>query len=152
MQVLLELDEPDLARDCDAKWVSKDEVVRVEFAATSGVLQSGVGLNRYGVGDALLTGSTGDRWCVSRDRFDAKYTPQAPTLPGRAGSYRNRPLPVLAKRMSVAFSVSRSAGGDVLRGNAGDWLVEYSPGDHGIVAQDRFDKVYSALRPAVPRS
>jgi hypothetical protein len=30
--------------------------------------------------------------------------------------------------MSVRFSVARSAGGDVLRGNAGDWLVQYAPG------------------------
>ena len=146
MQVLLELDEPDLVADSEAQWVSKDELVAVEFAATAGAVQSAVGLNRYVVGDAVLTGSTGDRWCVSRGRFDAKYEPQAPTSPGQAGSYRNRPLPVLAKRMSVAFSVSRSAGGDLLRGNAGDWLMQYSAGDHGVVTQERFDRVYRALR------
>jgi hypothetical protein len=44
--------------------------------------------------------------------------------------------------MSVAFTVQRSAGGDVLRGEAGDWLVQYAPGDHGIVAAERFDRVY----------
>lgn len=146
MQVLLELDEPDLATDSDAQWVSKDEIVAVEFAAAAGALQSAVGLNRYAAGDALLTGSTGDRWCVSRGRFDAKYEPQAPTSPGQAGSYRNRPLAVLAKRMTLPFSVSRSAGGDLLRGNAGDWLVQYAPGDHGVVTQERFDKVYRVLR------
>ena len=152
MQLLLEIDEPDLATDSDARWVSKDEVVAVEFAATAGALQSAVGLNRYAVGDALLTGSTGDRWCVSRDRFDTKYAPEAPTLTGQAGSYRNRPLVVLAKRMTVAFSVSRSTGGDILRGNAGDWLVQYSPGDHGVVAKQRFDAVYRALPPDVLES
>jgi len=99
-----------------------------------------------GSADALVcTGATGDRWCVSRDRFDAKYEPQAPTLPGQAGGYRNHPLAVLVKRMSVAFSVSRSAGGDELRGNAGDWLVQYAPGDHGIVAKERFERVYRVL-------
>lgn len=148
MQVLLELDGPDLAADPEAQWVCKDEIVAVEFAATAGEVQSAVGLNRYVVGDALLTGSTGDRWCVSRGRFNVKYEPQAPTLPGQAGSYRNRPVAVLAKRMPVAFSVSRSAGGDLLRGNAGDWLVQYSPGDHGVVTQERFDRVYRATRTA----
>jgi PGDYG protein len=148
MQVLLELDGPDLAADPDAQWVSKDEIVAVEFAATAAALQSAVGLNRYVAGDALLTGSTGDRWCVSRGRFDAKYEPQAPTLPGQAGSYRNRPVSILAKRMTVAFSVSRSAGGDLLRGNAGDWLLQYSPGDHGVVTRERFDTVYRATRTA----
>jgi uncharacterized protein (DUF2237 family) len=135
-------ESPNLAADCAACWVVKDEVVSVEFAAAAGMIESAVGLNRYAAGDALLTGSTGDRWCVSRDRFDAKYLPEAPTSPGEPGRYRNRPIPVLAKRMTAAFTVERSAGGDLLRGDAGDWLVQYAPGDHGIVAAARFGSVY----------
>ena len=83
----LQLDNPDLTVDPDACWAIKDEVVTVEFAAVPGVIESAVGLNRYAAGDALLTGSTGDRWCVSRDRFDAKYQPEAPTLHGQDGRY-----------------------------------------------------------------
>jgi PGDYG protein len=142
----LKLENPDLAADGAACWVVKDEVVRVEFALAAGVLESAVGLNRYAAGDALLTGSTGDRWCVSRDRFEAKYRPEPPTVPGDGGSYRNRPVQVLAKRMSVAFCIARSAGGDMLLGDAGDWLLQYAPGDHGVVARARFDKVYRVLR------
>ena len=141
----LTLENPDLAADGAACRVVKDEVVQVEFASAAGVLESAVGLNRYAAGDALLTGSTGDRWCVSRDRFDVKYRPEPPTLPGQGGSYRNRPVAVLAKRMSAAFAVARSVGGDVLLGEAGDWLLQYAPGDHGVVAQARFDKVYRVL-------
>ncbi len=133
---------PDLAADPAAVWIIKDEVVSVEFAPRAGALQSAVGLNRYAAGDALLTGSTGDRWCVSRDRFDAKYRVEAPTVAGQPGRYRNVPVPVLAKRMPVAFTVARSAAGDILRGEPGDWLIEYAPGDHGIVAQVRFEQVY----------
>jgi PGDYG protein len=140
--MMLQLENPDLTGDSGTCWVVKDEVVSVQFADAPGALQSAVGLNRYAAGDALLTGSTGDRWCVSRDRFDAKYQPEAPTSAGRAGRYRNRSVAVLAKRMSAAFTVARSAGGDVLRGEAGDWLVQYAPGDHGIVAAARFDRVY----------
>lgn len=139
---MLQLQNPDLSSDSDACWVVKDEVVSVEFAVASGALETIVGLNRYAAGDALLTGSTGDRWCVSRDRFDVKYVPEAPLSHGEVGKYRNRPVAVLAKRMSVAFSVERSLGGDLLKGNAGDWLVRYAPGDHGIVAADRFQRVY----------
>ena len=142
----LKLENPDLTADSDARWVVKDEVVSVEFAATAGILVSAVGLNRYAPGDALLTGSSGDGWCVSRDRFDAKYQPEGSTLPGQGGRYRNRPVAVLAKRMSVAFTVERSAGGDLLAGDAGDWLVQYGVGDHGVVAQARFDKVYRAVQ------
>jgi PGDYG protein len=141
----LVLDNPDLAADPDACWVMKNEVVTVEFAAVPGMIESAVGLNRYAVGDALLTGSTGDRWCVSRDRFDAKYLPEVSTVHGQPGLYRNRPVAVLARRMSVSFTVQRSAGGDVLQGEAGDWLVQYAPNDHGIVAEDRFARVYLLL-------
>jgi hypothetical protein len=138
----LNLKSPDLSADPAACWVVKDEIVSVEFAVAPGSLASAVGTNRYTVGDALLTGSTGDRWSVSRDRFDAKYRAEAPTLPGQAGRYRNRPARILAKHMSVDFSIQRSAGGDLLYGAAGDWLMQYAEGDHGIVAAARFDSVY----------
>jgi uncharacterized protein (DUF2237 family) len=141
---MLKLENPDLRTDDSAYRVVKHEVVTVEFADAAGELQSAVGRNRYSAGDALLTGSTGDRWCVSRARFDAKYQAEPPVLPGAAGKYRNRTVEVLAKRMAVPFSVARSAGGDLLSGEAGDWLVQYAPGDHGIVAAARFAAVYRA--------
>ena len=139
------LEELDLTGDIHAVWVVKDELVAVEFAVRAGTLESAVGTNRYAVGDALITGTTGDRWCVSRDRFDAKYAAEKPTQCGQPGSYRNRPLPVRARCVDVPFCVRRSAGGDVLHGKAGDWLVQYAPGDYGIVAQERFASVYRVL-------
>ena len=141
----LQLNNPDLTTDPDARRAIKDERVSVEFAARGGALVSAVGINRYSPGDALVTGSTGDRWCVSRDRFDAKYDPEPPTVRGEAGDYRNRPVAVLAKRMNEPFSVARTAGGDFLRGDAGDWLVQYGPGDHGIVERTRFERVYRLI-------
>jgi PGDYG protein len=141
----LALTHVDLATDPDARQAVKDETVSVEFAVRTDVLVSAVGLNRYSPGDALITGSTGDRWCVSRDRFDAKYDPVSPTTRGEPGLYRNRPMTVLVKRIDVPFTVARTAGGDVLRGNAGDWLVQYAPGDHGIVERTRFERVYRVI-------
>jgi hypothetical protein len=139
------LDAPNLSADLDAVWAVKDELVTVEFAVAAGMLESAVGSNRYEPGDALLTGSTGDRWCVSRARFDAKYRAEPPTYAGHSGRYRNLPVAVRAKRMAVPFSVARAAGGDLLSGAAGDWLMQYAPGDYGIVAQDRFVSVYRVL-------
>jgi len=52
---------------------------------------------------------------------------------------------VASERMAVPFSVARAAGGDLLSGAAGDWLMQYAPGDYGIVAQDRFVSVYRVL-------
>jgi hypothetical protein len=128
--------------DAEAQWAVKNELVAVEFAPEPGALESAVGTNRYEAGDALLTGSTGDRWCVSRARFDEKYLPLGRARQGEPGHYRNRPMPVRVKRMTQPFSVARSAGGDVLRGVPGDWLVEYAARDHGIVAAARFRSVY----------
>ena len=91
-----------------------------------------------------MTGSTGDRWSVSRDRFDARYLPEGMAM-GKPGPYRNRPASVLARQMDQAFSVARSAGGDVLAGHAGDWLLQYAPGDFGVVDRARFERVYRPL-------
>ncbi|WP_049117333.1 PGDYG domain-containing protein, partial [Burkholderia cepacia] len=69
---MLELKHIDLRTDPQARRVVKDETVAVSFADADGELMSLEGPNRYVAGDALITGSTGDRWVVSRARFDAK--------------------------------------------------------------------------------
>ena len=113
---MIELKNLDLRSDAAAQRVVKDETVSVEFAAGDGELMSLEGPNRYVRGDALITGSTGDRWVVSRDRFDAKYVPAEASLAhGEPGAYRNRPAVVLARQMTGPFTLARSAaGGDGL--------------------------------------
>jgi len=137
-----ELKNIDLTGDASASIFVKDEVVEVVFAGSAGELISREGPNRFEAGDALITGSTGDRWSVSRSRFDARYIPVAPAQTGDDGRYRARPSPVLAKQMVEAFSLARSSGGDVLHGLAHDWLLQYAPGDFGIVEDARFRRVY----------
>ncbi len=132
----------DLRNDPQARAYLKHEVVTVRFAQTAGAIHSREGLNHYAVGDALITGSTGDHWSVSRDRFDAKYQAMPGIAHGLDGAYHNRPMPVLAIQQMQAFSVERSAGGDVIQGQAGDWLMQYAPGDHGIVEHAKFQRVY----------
>lgn len=132
----------DLLTDPAAKRYVKNETVAVTFAKQSGEIASREGINRFAEGDALITGSTGDRWSVTRDRFDAKYLPVPPLNHGEDGAYRNKPIPVLAKQIHAAFSVQRAAGSDVIHGNAEDWLMQYAPGDYGIVENAKFMKVY----------
>jgi PGDYG protein len=139
---MLTLTYIDLTSDPQAAPHIKNEVVQVRFAEMEGELMSREGPNRYTTGDALITGSTGDQWCVSRNRFDQKYSPVSPLEHGIAGQYRNCPLPVLAKQMLQAFTAARSTGGDILSGAAGDWLVQYAPGDYGVVESTRFKSVY----------
>ncbi len=139
---MLELKNIDLRQDPGSGRYVKNEVVQVTFAKNNGELISREGPNRYATGDALITGSTGDNWCVSRERFDAKYEALSPMTQGQDGAYRNKPIPVLAKQMGEAFSIARSAGGDVLCGAAQDWLMQYGPGDFGITQNARFQQVY----------
>ena len=90
----------------------------------------------------LVSAKGGNRWCVSRERFEHKYRPVPPTAMGQNGPYQARPIPVLAKRIEHVFSIARCAGGDRLQGQAGDWLLQYAPGDFGLAAQSRFAQVY----------
>jgi hypothetical protein len=142
---MLELKNIDLTTDPTAARYVKTEMVAVAFAREDGELISLEGPNHYAAGDALVTGSTGSRWSVARHRFDVKYEAVPPTVAGEDGSYRARPIPVLAKQIAEPFSAARSTGGDVLRGNAGDWLLQYGPGDFGVAEQQRFTRVYRML-------
>jgi hypothetical protein len=145
---MLTLTQIDLSADSNAAPYIKNEVVQVVFAASDGEVMSREGPNRYAAGDALITGSTGDRWCVSRQRFDEKYLPLPPLEHGIAGQYRNRAVPVLAKQMHSPFTAARCEGGDVLSGKAGDWLLQYAPGDYGVVESTRFSSVYRPVPPS----
>jgi PGDYG protein len=134
--VMKTLTNIDLATDHTAQQFVKHEIVHVTFATVDGELLSREGINRYQVGDALITSESGERWCVSRDRFELKYEP----MPD--GKFRAKPVLVLAMQMFEPFTISRSAGGDVLKGAAQDWLLQYAPGDYGIVGNARFARVY----------
>ncbi len=136
------LTDIDLRHDPEAAHYVKHEVVTVAFATAPGELISREGPNRYRPGDAIVASAGGDRWCVSRERFDARYEAVPPLAHGEDGAYRNQPIPVLAKAMNAPFAIARSAGGDVLTGKAGDWLMQYAPGDYGITERVRFEQVY----------
>ncbi len=145
---MLHLANLDLRHDPVARRAVKNEQVDVEFAENAGELMSLEGLNRYAPGDALITGSTGDRWCVSRARFDLKYEALVPARQGQPGLYRNKPLAVLVKQITEPFTLARSEGGDVLKGAAGDWVLQYAAADYGVIADARFKRVYRFLDPA----
>ena len=144
-QIMLELRNTDLTADPLAARYVKTEIVTVIFAQQAGELISLEGPNRYAADDALITGSTGSRWSVARTRFDAKYAAELPATQGADGSYRARPVPVLAKQISEPFTAMRSAGGDLLRGKAGDWLLQYATGDYGVAEQNRFAQIYRKM-------
>ncbi len=142
---MLMLQAFDLSADPLAAQYLKTEVVQVQFARQPGVLISREGPNHFEADDALITGSTDDRWSVTRRRFDEKYQAVPPTVEGQDGAYCAKPVPVWAKQIHEAFTVPRRQGGDVLRGDAGDWLMQYGQGDYGLVQNSRFIAVYRPL-------
>ena len=148
MQIIVDLD---LTADAAASIYVKDEIVDVTFATYEGEIVTRVGPNRYLSGDALITGSTGDRWSVSRERFEAKYVAVAPAEAGYNGHYRAHPTAVWAKQMSDAFTIAREASGDMLCGEANDWLLQYAPGDFGVAENARFVQVYRLQHLGGPR-
>lgn len=136
----------ELARDPLARRARKRPLaVTVQFATSAGVLRTLEGSVRYRAGDALLTGVAGERWPIGRAKFDAAYEPLPPTVAGSAGAYRRRPRVVLAMRMAEPFRVRVGHAGDALQGAPGDWLLQYGPGDYGIVAAALFAQTYDLL-------
>ena len=136
----------DLRSDSAARRARKRPIaLRVEFAASAGTLLTREGTVAYAPGDALLSGTEGERWPVPRRRFDETYEPVAPLRPGKPGMYCKRPQVVWAKAMRTPFTAELDAGRGTLRGAAGDWLVQYAPGDFSVVGASVFAKTYELM-------
>jgi hypothetical protein len=137
---------PDLSEDSTAYRARKRAVViQVEFAEMDGTLPTQEGPVNYSTGDALLTDIDGECRPVARDTFDIDYAPVAPTRPGKPGRYRKRARVVWAKPMTDAFDVTLERDRGNLRGQPGDWLVQYTPSDFSVVSAGMFAQTYELL-------
>lgn len=114
-----------------------------QFARAAGVVSTAEGPVRHAAGAAILSDASGRRWPVERAVFEAHYEPVPPTRMGAPGRYRHRTDTVLARRMTQPFSVRLPGGRGVLAGAAGDWLVQYGPREHGVVAARAFAESYA---------
>lgn len=119
--------------------------VRVAFAPADGVLATLEGDVAYRAGDALMTGAHNEQWPIQRAKFDAAYAAEAGTQPGADGYYAKRYQEVLALRLQQTESVKVGWQDSPLQGRPGDWLLQYGPGDFGIVAADIFETTYTLL-------
>jgi hypothetical protein len=137
---------PDLSEDSTAYRACKRAVaIQVEFAEIDGTLPTQEGPVDYSTGDALLTDIDGECRPVARDTFDIDYAPLAPTRPGKPGRYRKRARVVWAKPMTDAFDVALERDRGNLRGQPGDWLVQYAPSDFSVVSAGVFAQTYELL-------
>lgn len=114
----------------------------VRFALAPAIIATREGPVPVAPGDAVVTGTAGEQWPVARTRFAAKYAPVPPTRWYEDGVYRSLDQPALACQCAAPFSVLLADGVASLQGQAGDWLLDYSDGSLGIVAQSLFHSLY----------
>lgn len=137
---------PVLDRDASARRARRLPVtLRVRFAEAPGMLQTLEGPVRYRAGAALVCGLRGECWPVERGPFERRYEPAPGTAQGSDGLYRRQAGIVLARRLEAALEVPVGAHGDLLRGRPGDWLLQYAPGEYGVVAPDIFGDTYALI-------
>jgi hypothetical protein len=99
--------------------------IDVRFTPIECTVQTSEGLVHAAPGDAIITGTAGEHWRVSRARFPHKYRPVPPTVDGEE-----------------EFEVILADGVSRLTGRAGEWLVDYGDGSLGIVSEPVFATTY----------
>jgi hypothetical protein len=119
--------------------------VDVQFATQPSAIKTREGLVQAHEGDAIVTGRAGDKWRVSRAHFEEKYRALPPTVEGQDGRYRSLTNSIMAVRMASSFEVLLADGVSRLRGQPGDWLVDYGDGSLGIVAPAIFAATYEIV-------
>jgi hypothetical protein len=119
--------------------------IEVRFTPVACTVQTPEGVVHAKPGDAIITGTAGEHWRVSRARFHDKYRPVPPTIAGEAGRYVSLPNRIIAVQMTEAFEVLLADGVSRLQGRPGEWLVDYGDGSLGIVSEAIFAFTYQIM-------
>lgn len=117
----------------------------VTFARNDGEIVTLEGVVRYRSGDAIVTGVQGEQWAVPHEKFLIIYEPIPPTQMEQDGQYRKHPREVWAMELRAPIEIMLPSNRGLLKGNTGDVLIEYAPGDQSIVARDIFSKTYHRI-------
>lgn len=119
--------------------------IDVRFTPVACTVQTSEGLVHAAPGDAIITGTAGEHWRVSRARFADKYRPVPPTVAGGPGRYISQPNRIMGVPMEEPFEVLLADGVSRLSGLAGEWLVDYGDGSLGIVSPEIFATTYEII-------
>lgn len=125
-----------------SKYVKVKLPTQVEFAVEEGTLNTLEGKVHYQIKDALMTGVQGERWPISRAKFELTYEPVPPTLMGAPGTYIKKRMIVEAIQRDKPFEVAIDGGKSILKGNAGDWVISSPNGSQWLIADEIFKKTY----------
>jgi hypothetical protein len=128
---------PELSQDPDGFESAKKPIpVVFELAGEDKTIETKEGSVRAMAGDAIMTGVEGEQWPIPIEKFNQTYDDLGD------GTASKKDIPVFVKEMSEPFQVKVSWSDDLLSGEAGDYLVQYGPGDYGVVGKDIFLKTY----------
>jgi hypothetical protein len=125
-------------------YVTRPVKVAVEFAVSEQVIKTLEGPVVCYAGDAILTGTQGERWPLPKPKFHQKYLGVPGQLENSNGYYIKRKSSVDAVQLYETLEIELSEGRGKLCGNAGDWCVWYSKNDCAIVAGDIFPTLYES--------
>lgn len=128
-----------------ASYRRKPGLFAVEFAVREQVIATLEGPVLCREGDAIITGTAGERWPVPIEVFHSRYVARALTGDGESGQYQSLPRTVQAVQLSTPVKISLSAGRGQLAGSAGDWLVQHASGDCSVVREDIFRNTYERV-------
>lgn len=125
-------------------------VLKYEIAQTEKLVSTNEGFQTAKMGDAILTGTgtnrdgtKGEKWPIPAENFKQTYDID---IEG-PGTCAKKKITVLALEMDAPFSVKPPWSDKPLNGEKGDYLVQYGPGDMGIVAKDIFKETYRPIYP-----
>ncbi|MHB8914721.1 MAG: PGDYG domain-containing protein [Thiobacillus sp.] len=116
------------------KWTLKDDICLTQEGAVA-----------YHKGDPILTGVENEQWTIPKKQFLAMYEPITPTINEIDGYYRKIPRQVYALKLDKPLDIKVGFQKNLLHGEPGDWLLQYEPGNFGIVAATIFEKTYRVL-------
>ena len=127
---------PDISKT-GFKTAKKPIPLNYEISKTAQTIATKEGPVAARAGDAIMTGTKGEKWPIPKNKFKQTYDIVGDGLAAKKN------IPVSAQQMNKPFNVKVSWSDDLLRGKAGDFLVQYGPGDYGVVEKEIFKQTYN---------
>ena len=144
IEAIGDTENPELSEDSDAiETFKKPLPLHFRIADREETIETKEGPVTAQGGDYIMTGTEGENWPIPAAKFEETYdilsTYDKEPVKGEAAKKK---IIVFAKQMSEPFQVKVSWSSDLLSGDPGDYLVQYGPGDYGVVGKEIFEKTY----------
>ena len=92
-----------------------------------------------------MTGVAGERWPITRARFDVTYSAIPPVRHGEDGNYLKKPMAVDATSVARETFIPVGSGKASLHARIGDWILTAPDGKQWVVAAEIFDATYQEI-------